>query len=144
MQVSASTSASVGTQTINSLKFGNSAAATVTITGGDALTIASGGVLVPSGGSAATITGGTLEGAAGQDLVLLQYSSGVSLTIGSVIADNGTPTGLTTGGDGPTILTANNTYTGPTYINPEFNNTFCRRRLTDIAARPLYAVVTSV
>ncbi len=105
--------------TINTLKL--SGPATVTITSGMILTDATGGLLVSSAGAGpSTITGGTIKGAAGADLIVLQNlaGSGNALTIGSVIADNGSATALTLGGLGGTvILTNNNTYTGATYIN---------------------------
>jgi fibronectin-binding autotransporter adhesin len=92
---------------------------TVNQTAGTTLTILSGGLLVSSlsaGGN--TISGGTLKGAAGGDLIVLQNYTPSPLTIGSIIADNGSPTALTLGGLGGTlILTNNNTYSGVTYIN---------------------------
>lgn len=102
--------------TINTLKL--SGPATVTITAGKTLAIQTGGLLDSSASTgASTITGGTLEGAPGADLILLQnYTS--PLTIGSVIADNTSPTALTVGGLGGTVvLTGTNSYTGVTYIN---------------------------
>lgn len=92
---------------------------TVNQTAGTTLTILSGGLLVSTAGTgSSTITGGTLKGAAGADLIVLQNLIASPLTIGSVIADNGSATALTLGGLGGTlILTNNNTYTGATYIN---------------------------
>ena len=119
MSVSNSSFALTASATINTLKL--SGPATVTITSGMILTNTTGGLLVSSAGAGpSTITGGTLKGAAGADLIVLQNltGSGNALTIGSVIADNGTATALTLGGLGGTlILTNNNTYTGATYIN---------------------------
>ncbi len=115
----ASNSAAWATQTINSLRFNSDAGATLNITGGS-LGILSGGILVtPNETGNPTITGGTLEGAAGStgDLVVIQNSTSQSLTISSKIANNGaSATGLTSGGPGLTILTATNTYTGPTTV----------------------------
>jgi fibronectin-binding autotransporter adhesin len=111
---------------IYTLRFTNGSVVNVNISGGQTLTVSSGGILVPSAGVYLnTINGGTLKGAAGNDLVLLNNNSsaGSSLTVGSVIADNGGATGLTTGGGGTTILTGNDTYTGPTYINGGFAGT---------------------
>ncbi len=102
--------------TINTLKL--SGPATVTISSGQTLSIQTGGLLDSSASTgASTINGGTLKGASGADLIVLQnYTS--PLTIGSVIADNGTATALTLGGLGGTLtLTGTNTYTGATYIN---------------------------
>jgi len=96
---------------------------TLNQTAGTTLTIVSGGLLVSSAGTGpSTITGGTLKGSASGDLIVLQNNTSLTpispLTIGAVIADNGSATALTLGGLGGTvILTNNNTYTGPTYIN---------------------------
>jgi autotransporter-associated beta strand protein len=116
INLSASTSANVQTASINSLKL--SAAATVTIDPGQTLTLTSGGLLVPANASGSpTITGGTLMGAATADLIVHENHAINTLTIGSVIADNTAATALTKSGQGTVILTGNNTYTGPTYIN---------------------------
>jgi fibronectin-binding autotransporter adhesin len=116
VNLSASTSANVQTTTINSLKL--SAAATVTIDAGQTLTLSSGGLLVPGNASGSpTITGGTLMGAPAADLIVHQNHAINTLTIGSVIADNTAATALTKSGQGTLILTGNNTYTGPTYVN---------------------------
>jgi fibronectin-binding autotransporter adhesin len=119
ISVSNSTASVTASATINTLKL--SGPATVTTSSGQTLTIQTGGLLVSSAGTGpSTITGGTLKGAAGADLIVLQNltGSGNPLTIGSVIADNGSATALTLGGLGGTlILTNNNTYTGATYIN---------------------------
>ena len=108
-------------QTIFSLRFTNAASSTINIGAGQTLTLASGGLLSPAASAPFpnVISGGTLEGAAGKDLIILNQNvtPTSSTTINSVIADNGTATGLTIGGGGTTILTGNNTYTGPTYIN---------------------------
>lgn len=106
--------------TIYSLKLTNGGPVTINIASGQTLTLSSGGLLLPSAADYLdAINGGYLQGAAGQDLILLNENttSGSSLTIRSVIGDNGGATGLTTAGGGKTILTGNNTYTGPTYIN---------------------------
>ena len=117
MSVSNFTFAVTASATVNTLKL--SGPATVTTTAGQTLTIQTGGLLVSSAGAgASTITGGTLEGAAGADLIVLQNYTLNPLTIGSIIANNGSATALTLGGLGGTlILTNNNTYTGATYIN---------------------------
>jgi autotransporter-associated beta strand protein len=97
--------------TINTLKLNGSAAITLDGT----LTLAAGGLLV-TGSGANSISGGTLEGASGADLIIHQYSSG-SLTIGSALADNGTPTSLTESGTGELILTGTDSMTGTNYLN---------------------------
>jgi autotransporter-associated beta strand protein len=113
-----STFAVTGSSNIYTLKL--QGPVTVNQTAGTTLTILSGGLLASQAGTgASTITGGTLKGAPGADLIVLQNLTGANtLTIGSVIADNGSATALTLGGLGGTlILTNNNTYTGATYIN---------------------------
>ena len=96
---------------INSLRLAG--ASTVTLAG--TLTLGSGGLLV-TGSGANTIAGGTLEGPSGQDLVVIQNSTG-DLTIGSTLADNGGATALTKSGPGKLILTGSNTMTGTNYLN---------------------------
>ena len=118
--ISVSNSAAVSvtaSAAINTLKL--SRPATLTISSGFILTNLTGGLLVSSAGTGpSVITGGTIKGAAGADLIVLQNLVASPLTIGSVIADNGSPTALTLGGLGGTvILTNNNTYSGVTYIN---------------------------
>jgi autotransporter-associated beta strand protein len=77
--------------TTNSLRFATAGANAVILSGTNVIT--TGGILVTNnaGGSAPVITGGTLEGAAGQDLVVIQTNTSAGLTIGSAIADNTTP-----------------------------------------------------
>ncbi len=118
MSVSNSTFALTASATVNTLKLVSPA--TVNITAGQTLKIQTGGLLVSStSAGAGIISGGTLEGSAGgNDLIVLQNETATAFTIASVIADNGSPTALTLGGLGGTlILSNNNTYTGPTYIN---------------------------
>jgi autotransporter-associated beta strand protein len=99
----------------NSIRFNNAGVATVTFTGTN--TINSGGILVTPtvGGNANTLTGGIIRGSATDGLTINQFNTG-SLTIASVIADNGGPTGLTKTGTGTTTLTGANTYTGATVV----------------------------
>ncbi|MCY2926369.1 MAG: autotransporter-associated beta strand repeat-containing protein [Planctomycetota bacterium] len=68
------------------------------------------------GGQDYSITGGTLKGAAGADLVVHQRGAG-TLTISSTIADNVSATALTKAGAGTLTLAAANTFTGATYLN---------------------------
>ncbi|HZM05250.1 MAG TPA: autotransporter-associated beta strand repeat-containing protein, partial [Candidatus Saccharimonadales bacterium] len=121
ISLSASPTAPVAASaTINSLKI---LAASLTNSPGVTLTIATGGILMPiTTGGAASIAGGALLGATNADLVVNDWNVGSPLTIGSVIQDNtnGAATigsGLTLSGQGTLILTNNNTYSGPTYIN---------------------------
>ena len=117
--VTAGSNAADNNATTNSLRFNSSAADTVTLSGANV--ISSGGILVTSnvGSNLSTISGGTLEGASGKDLVVIQNNNnaGGGLTIASVIANDGSATALTKSGAGTLTLAANNTYTGTTYIN---------------------------
>ena len=119
--------AGIGNQVINSLKIATAAPMTMNINPGSALTLWSGGLLVPSSAApfTATIAGGALLGATNADLILLNNNLGGSLVISSVIADNTNAaatqgSGLTSAGMGTTVLAGNNTYTGPTYIDNGF------------------------
>jgi autotransporter-associated beta strand protein len=117
--LTANPSANVNNTTINSLKMSGS---TVTINSGQSLSLTTGGLLVPNAGTASAINGGTLLGATNADLIVFEHSAVGSLTIGSVIADNTNNaaaggSALTKSGQGTLILTGNNTYSGPTYIN---------------------------
>ncbi|HEY4415984.1 MAG TPA: pectinesterase family protein [Verrucomicrobiae bacterium] len=97
--------------TINTLKLGG--ASTLTLNG--SLTLAAGGLLV-TGTGANSISGGTLLGAGGADLIIHQYSSG-DLMLSSILADNGGATSLTKSGPGKLIVTGVNTMTGTNYLN---------------------------
>lgn len=100
----------------NSLRFNNATARTLTLTG-TTNTLVSGGILVTATATAGgTITGGTLRGASGTDLVVHQYSAG-TFSINSTIADNTSATGLTKSGTGALTLGGINSYTGTTSVN---------------------------
>ena len=102
--------------TITSLRFNDSTTRTITATG---QTLTTGGILVTPavGNNLDTITGGTLNGPSGKDLVIIQNNTGNGLTINSTITDNTTATGLTKAGAGLLTLTGANTYTGPTTVS---------------------------
>jgi autotransporter-associated beta strand protein len=93
---------------INSLNLSGTAG--VTMTGGT-LTLDSGGLI---GNTSGAIGGGTLKGSANGELTINTVQS---LTIGSVLANNGGPTALVKAGSGNLTLTGNNTYSGDTYLN---------------------------
>lgn len=104
--------------TANSLRFNTAEANTVTLAGTNTLTSA--GILVTSavGSNEASITGGTLQGASGKDLVVIQNNAAGALNIGSVIQNNTSTTGLTKSGAGTLNLSATgNTYTGATKVS---------------------------
>jgi autotransporter-associated beta strand protein len=101
----------------NSLRFNLPSSLTLTLSGIN--TIDSGGILIaPAVANHATlITGGNLVGARGSDLVINQFDTVGNLTISSTISDNTSATALTKSGGGNLILTANNNYSGATYVN---------------------------
>ncbi|MEZ0274833.1 MAG: beta strand repeat-containing protein, partial [Roseimicrobium sp.] len=111
---------SAANATVHTLRFATGPA-TLNLTGTN--TVTSGGILISApqlGGGPVAISGGTLRGAAGGDLVVLMYG-GATATISSNIIDNTSATALTVvgmnGSFGPTLtLTGNNTYTGGTFI----------------------------
>ena len=102
----------------NTVRFNVAGISTVTLAAGDNI-IASGGILVTStvGNNASTITGGNLAGSSGGDLIIHQHNTSSTLTIGSIIKDNGGATGLTKSGAGTLTLNGDNSYTGITTIN---------------------------
>ena len=108
---------SVSGATTNSLRFNQPTSATLNLSGTNV--ISSGGILVtPSvGANSNLIMGGTLEGAASADLIVIQNNTTAGLTIASTIADNGTATGLTKSGSGALTLSSPNSYTGVTTLN---------------------------
>lgn len=103
--------------TVNTLRFNTATAAVVTLSGIN--TVSSGGLLVTStvGNNLTRITGGTLRGSAGGDLIVIQNNGSNGLTIESVIANNTTATALTKAGAGTLTLTGNNTYSGGTFFS---------------------------
>jgi autotransporter-associated beta strand protein len=111
-------------QTVNTLYFNNGANSR-TITNSGILTVAAGGVLVTNnfGNQFANITGDSIMGAAGGDLIVMDLDdpnngSNSKFTINSVIQDNTSPTALTKSGIGLLILgNSANTYTGKNYLN---------------------------
>jgi len=137
ISVSNNTASVTASSTVNTLKL--SGPATVTISAGQALAIQTGGLLVSSASTGpGAINGGTLVGAPGADLIVLQNYKSSPLTIGSVIGDNGPATALTLGGLGGTlILTNNETYTGATYVN---NGTLTLAGGGSISSSPLITV----
>ncbi len=103
--------------TISSLRLNQPQATTVSL-GGNTLT--TGGILVTPavGNNASLITGGTLQGPAYQDLVVIQNNTAAGLTIASSITNNGTsPTALTKAGPGTLTLTGNSTYSLGTFVS---------------------------
>ncbi len=116
--VTLATNTAYNNVTTNSLRFNSAAADTVTLSGTNV--IATGGILVTPtiAGNLSTITGGTLEGSSGGDLIILNNATTGGVTIGSIIANNTTATGLTVGGSSTGAVTLNgaNTYTGATTI----------------------------
>lgn len=103
--------------TVNSLRFNTAGAAVLTLTGTNA--ISSGGLLVTStvGNNLTRITGGSLQGAANGDLVIIQNNGSNGLTIESTIINNGVATALTKAGSGTLTLSGNNLYTGGTFFS---------------------------
>jgi autotransporter-associated beta strand protein len=97
--------------TVHTLRFG-AAGTTLALTGTN--TIVSGGILITSG-AGATISGGTLRGAAGADLVVIQNSA-TAATISSKIEDNTSATAFTKAGTGTLTLSGDNAYTGGTFL----------------------------
>jgi fibronectin-binding autotransporter adhesin len=99
--------------TVNSVRF-NLANRTLTLAGTN--TLSSGGLLVTPNAGASQITGGAIRGATNADLVVIQNNPANPFVIASTIVNHGS-SALTKGGVGIVQLTANNSYTGATYIN---------------------------
>ena len=108
---------------VNSVRFNDTTARTVTIDTGNSLTIGTGAILVSNNGTAdQTITGGTVMGGnpgsgSGLDLIIHQHNNTSTFTISSEIADNVTATALTKSGAGKFAIGGQGTYTGTTYVN---------------------------
>jgi autotransporter-associated beta strand protein len=102
--------------TANSVRFSSAAANTLTLAAG-LNTLSAGGILVGSSvsGNLSTITGGTLTGAANQNLAIIQNNTSGGLTVSSIIANN-TSTSVTKSGAGLLTIDAANTYTGGTTV----------------------------
>src|SRR5205823_5308492 len=96
------------------LRFNANSATAITLAGTNVVT--SGGILVTSAAGASSIGGGTISGASGKDLIVIQNSAS-DLSISSKIADNTSATGLTKSGAGRLNLSGANTYTGATTLN---------------------------
>jgi autotransporter-associated beta strand protein len=97
---------------INSLRLNGSSAITLDGT----LMLSSGGLLIPPGTGVNSITGGTLKGGSGTDLIIHQYSV-LNLTISSTLADNTSASALTKTGPGKLIITGTDNLTGANYLN---------------------------
>ncbi len=106
---------------VNTIHFDFDGAGTIDATAG--LQVTSGGIMV----SSSVITGGKmiinglLNAGVDSDLIIHQYGS-ADMTIGSVIQDNagntpGIGNALVKTGSGNLVLTADNTYTGSTFLN---------------------------
>ncbi|WP_081452710.1 beta strand repeat-containing protein [Verrucomicrobium spinosum] len=95
---------------------------------GQSMTLAGGAILVTSGNTGFnSISGGTLtsafdadlaEAGTSRDLMIHNWGTGGKLTIGATITNDGAnKVNLVHGGTGTMVLTADNTYTGDTYLN---------------------------
>ena len=102
--------------TTGTLRFNTPGALTLSLDS-RALTLAQNGILVTPnvGANTTTISGGTLLSPSGGDIIVEQYNSAGTLTIGAVIANNGaSATTLVKAGPGTLVLTGANSYTGAT------------------------------
>ena len=108
-----------GDLTINSLRFSAVGAYTVNTAGN--ITNATGGILecAKVGANDVAINNNNLTSGNGQDLIIHQYNTLGTLTIGANIVDNNGAIGLTKSGQGALTLTPNtaNTFTGPLTLN---------------------------
>jgi autotransporter-associated beta strand protein len=108
------------TDSINTLRLGTTNGVAITTSN----TLSVDGIL-KSGGNSATISGGSIQAVnSGGEMVIRSNATNDTLTITSIIADNGTSS-LTTSGLGTIALNAANTYAGGTKIGGgvvTFNN----------------------
>lgn len=121
MDVTGSNGTAYTAANVNAVRFNTAGANTVTLAAGT--NTMQGGILITSnvGANLSTITGGTLAGANGKDLLVVQNNTQGGLTIGSAIINNTSATGLTKLGVGNLTLsglstTAANNYTGTTLL----------------------------
>jgi autotransporter-associated beta strand protein len=100
--------------TTNTIKINNGFSFNIGL--GGSLSVETGGILV--GQQSPGLSGGTLTtGESNGELTLHSYGGGTGLRIGSNIVNNGpTPLNLIKAGTGQVTLTANNSYTGTTYV----------------------------
>lgn len=116
MDVTGDVTTGAGDAGVNSLRFNEATARTVTLTGTQ--TVASGMILNTGnvGARDNVIAGGVLKGSAGGDLLVIQNNASGLLTITSDIQDNGSATALTKVGAGVLVMSGANSYTGTTYV----------------------------
>lgn len=116
MDVTGSNSSAYASTNVTAIRFNTAGSWTLNLAGTH---IINAGIILmtPSASTGASlISGGTLQGTTGSDLVLAQYNTTGSLEISSVIADNTTASGIVKSGAGLVILSGSNTYTGITRI----------------------------
>lgn len=104
----------------NSLRFNANSAATVTLAANAIRAVASGGILVTPavGANLSQITGGILQGRSRRDIQVFQNNTSEKFQIDSIIDDIGGGTSvLAKSGYGTLLLTANNGYSGNTYVH---------------------------
>ena len=102
-----------GNKTINTLRFGGSTSLDL---GGNTLTLAAGGLMAAN--NSPTASNGFLQSGLPSGELFVYALNSANLTNNAVIQDNGaTPTVLVKAGGNTLVLTAANTYSGPTYVN---------------------------
>lgn len=106
--------ANQATLIVNTIKFGGAGAVDLDIASSAIVSLSSGGLLRAGGGST-TISGGTIRGGTGVEMVVRTDSASDHLTINSVIGGSGT-NALTKTGDGTLTLGGVNTYLGATFV----------------------------
>jgi autotransporter-associated beta strand protein len=106
-------------ETANTLKLSPTAASTSLTISSGSLTLAAGGLLF-TGTNDYRVSGGSItagNGSGAYELIVEQYAANNSLTIASVLANNGTnATSLTKAGPGTLTLSATNSYSGGTSV----------------------------